>query len=76
MADEIVADYARIVQLVDRLSESQQNELIVHLLHRQARQRPLTPQEKIRLFDSAKLYHEVAQTPSPRREDWYDDDGR
>lgn len=66
----------RYEQLVEQLSEDQQKDLIKRLLTRQAHQRPLTIEEKMRLLDAVKLDIGVNQEPSVRREDWYGDDGR
>jgi hypothetical protein len=68
--------FEEVVELVDRLSEEQQNELIKHLMMRQAQQRPLTVEEKIKLLDAAKIHIPINEEPSVRREDWYSDDGR
>ena len=76
MAIQLEIDYRQLVQLVDQLSEAEQNDLIRQVLLRRAEKRPLTSEEKMRLFDAAKIYSEVLNEPSMRREDWYDDDGR
>ena len=69
-------DYNDLVELVAQLSEEQQRDLITQLLMHRARQRPLTAEEKIQLLDAAKLHNPVNETPSARRADWYDDNGR
>ena len=76
MAIQLNINYIQVIQLVEQLSEAEQNDLIQQILLRRADSRPLTVEEKIRLFDAAKLHAEVNETPSVRREDWYDDDGR
>ena len=76
MTVQLGIDYEQVIQLVEQLSQAEQDDLISKLLLRRAEQRPLTVEEKLRLFDLAKIHAEVKQTPSPRREDWYDDDGR
>ncbi len=76
MAIQLNIDYSEVVQLVEQLSEEQQKDLIAQILTQRARQRPLTAEEKIQLLDAAKLHNPVNQTPSVRRSDWYDDNGR
>jgi hypothetical protein len=76
MVANLKLDYDQIVELVDQLDEQQQKALIIRMLTYRANQRPLTPEEKIQLLDMAKLDNPVNETPSIRREDWYDDDGR
>lgn len=68
--------FQEIVALVDQLSDDQQNELVKQILLRQAKQRPLTIEEKIKLLDAVKISAEVNEEPSVRRVDWYGDDGR
>jgi hypothetical protein len=68
--------FEEVVGLVDRLSDDQQNELIKHLMIRQAQQGPLTVEEKIKLLDAVKIHTPINEEPSVRREDWYGDDGR
>lgn len=76
MGVQLTVDYEQVVELVEQLSEEQQKALIARLLRQRAQQRPLTAEEKIQLFDAAKVSNLVNQTPSVRRQDWYDDDGR
>jgi hypothetical protein len=76
MAVQLALDYEQVVALVEQLSETQQNELIARVLMERARHRPLSAEEKIQLLDAAKIHRPVNETPSPRREDWYGDDGR
>jgi hypothetical protein len=76
MVMQLKVNYEQIIELVDQLSEEQQKALIVRLLTDHAAQRPLTAEEKIQLLDAAKLSNPMRQNPSPRREDWYGDDGR
>lgn len=63
-----------VVELVERLSSQEQTRLTTHLLEL-ARKRQLSVQEKMKLLRSAQIDVEIISTPSPRREDWYDDDG-
>lgn len=67
--------FAEIVRLVDQLPEAEQVALTAYLLQR-ARGRPLTVAEKMTLLRAAQVDVEVHIEPSPRREDWYGDDGR
>jgi hypothetical protein len=76
MAVQLNLDYDQLVELVEQLSEEQEKDLIVRLLTQRAHQRPLTAQEKIQLLEAAQMHNPVNETPSPRREDWYGDDGR
>lgn len=76
MAVQLNIDYQQVMHLVEQLSASEQDELISKILLRRAQQRPLTIEEKLYLWDASKIHSEVNETPSARREDWYDDDGR
>ena len=76
MAVQLSIDYDDLVELVEQLSEEQQRDLITQILTHRSRQRPLTSEEKIQLLDTAKLHNPVNETPSIRRSDWYDDNGR
>jgi hypothetical protein len=76
MTVQLNIDYSDLLELVEQLSEEQQKDLIRQLLTHRARQRPLTSEEKIQLLDAAKLHNPVNETPSVRRVDWYDDNGR
>lgn len=76
MALKLPVHYEQLIELVEQLSEEQQNDLIARLLTRQAQQRPLTVEEKIKLLDAMKLDIAIREEPSVRRADWYGDDGR
>jgi hypothetical protein len=76
MALQLPIRYEQLVELVEQLSEEQQKDLIKRLLTRQAQQRPLTVEEKLKLLDAVKLNIAVNEEPSIRRVDWYGDDGR
>ncbi len=67
--------YAEVVRLADQLSPQDQRALIVHL-QKAAQQRPLTKDEWKILFEASIIRVPVVEDFSPRREDWYDDDGR
>lgn len=76
MAVHLRIDYEELVELVEQLSEEQQKDLVTQILTHRALQRPLTSEEKIQLLDAAKLHNPINETPSTRRSDWYDDNGR
>ena len=76
MALKLPVHYEQLIELVEQLSAEQQNDLIARLLTRQAQQRPLSVDEKIRLLDAMKLDVAIREEPSVRRVDWYGDDGR
>jgi hypothetical protein len=67
--------YEQVVALVDRLSPVEQTRLTTYLLEA-AQKRQLSAEEKMRLLRSIQFDVEVNETPSVRRVDWYDDDGR
>lgn len=76
MVVQLPIQYEQLAELVEQLSEEQQKDLIKRILTRQARQRPLTIDEKLKLLDAAKLDVAIREEPSIRRVDWYGDDGR
>jgi hypothetical protein len=65
--------YQDVVQLVDELTPAEQQALLIHL---QERTHNLTNEERKALFRASILNVPLAEEPSPRREDWYADDGR
>jgi hypothetical protein len=67
--------YDAIVRLAEQLSPEEQKALIKHL-QEVAKLRELSFEEWKALFDSMKDDRPVVGDISPRREDWYDDDGR
>lgn len=68
--------YEQLVELVEQLSEEEQQDLLRRLLTRRGQPSPLTVTEKLQLLDAVKLNLAVNEEPSIRRVDWYDDDGR
>jgi hypothetical protein len=76
MSIQLSIDYNQIIELVAQLTKAQQQDSVTRLLAERAKQRSLTAEEKIQLFDAAKIHHPVSEAPSPRREDKYGDDGR
>ncbi len=75
MAVQLNIPYDILVELVDQLPEEQKLELIRRLQDR-AKHQELTVGEKMKLLRAAQINAVVNQEPSPRREDWYDDEGR
>jgi hypothetical protein len=69
-------DYLQVIQAVEQLSIAEQDDLISRILLNRAKNRSLTLDEKLQLFDAIKTHNEINVAPSPRREDWYGDDGR
>lgn len=69
MALQLPIRYEQLVELVEQLSEEQQKDLIKRLLTRQAQQRPLTVEEKLKLLDAVKLNVAINEEPSIRRVD-------
>ena len=70
-----------ILEYIKQLSTEQQQQLLNHLQQRTAGQRgsapkSLTVEEKKQVLRSLKIDAEVLHAPSPRREDWYSDNGR
>lgn len=76
MALQLPIQYEQLVALVEQLSEEQREDLIQRLLVLQARQRPLSIEDKLKLLDALKLDVPINKEPSIRRVDGYDDDGR
>jgi hypothetical protein len=78
MAVQLTIDYEQVVQLVEQLTEEQQQALAAQILARQAPQQPLTAEEKMQILRAARVHTPANQSVdmSDRREDWYGDDGR
>jgi hypothetical protein len=72
---QLQINYETLVELVEQLPESQQQDLVHHLL-KKAPHIPLTTQEKMSLLRSAQLDVPINEEPPIRREDGYGDDGR
>ena len=72
-----MADIAceNVLEMAKQLTPEQQTSLVVSLLEI-AKERELTKQERKALFKASILDIPFLNEPSPRREDWYDDDGR
>jgi len=68
--------YEQVVELVERLPEEQQKELLQRLLTRHSQPQALTIEDRLKLLDAIKLDVAFNEEPSVRRVDWYDDDGR
>jgi hypothetical protein len=67
--------YDTLLDLIDQLSEDQKRDLLQRLKKMFA-SREQSYDEWTKLLRSAQVDAPVAEEPSPRREDWYDDDGR
>jgi hypothetical protein len=76
MALQLLIRYEQLVELVEQLTEAQQKDLLVRLLTRQPQPPLLTIEEKLTLLDAVGLNVAINETPSIRRADWYNDDGR
>jgi hypothetical protein len=73
---QLQLDYEQVLDLVEQLPKVQREHLVARLLAQPVIQPELTLEEKLRRLDEAILDNPVLENPSPRREDWYDDDGR
>lgn len=73
---QLQLDFEQVVDLVEQLPEYQRKQLITRLLPEPIVQSKLSLEEKLRRLDEAILDNPVLENPSPRREDWYDDEGR
>lgn len=67
--------FETISELVDQLPPEQQEILMRRLLER-AKNRQLSSEERKALYHASILNVPFNEEPSPRREDWYDDEGR
>lgn len=76
MAIQLTIEYEALLEIVDQLSEEQQQQLIEQIMEQRARRRALNAEEKIQLLESAQLHNSINEIPSIRRADWYDDHGR
>ncbi|HML20969.1 MAG TPA: hypothetical protein PKD09_04930 [Aggregatilinea sp.] len=75
MAVQLDIPYETLVTLVEQLSEDQKIALLRHL-QGHTEQKPASAADKKALLRAAQLHLPVNEEPSPRREDWYDDDDR
>jgi hypothetical protein len=65
--------YDDVVKLVEQLTPAEQETLIRHLQqHTEEKQR--SKDEWKRRFESVVIKLPILEEPSPRREDWYDDE--
>jgi hypothetical protein len=72
MAD---VSYTEVMRLAEQLSPQEQAALIAHL-QQLAQHQQLTKEQRKALLEASILDIPFINEPSPRREDWYDDDGR
>lgn len=70
MAVQLQIPYETLLGLVEQLPSEQQAALIWYLQQRQEH----SVEEKMNLLRSAQIHEKVQEEPSPRREDWYEDD--
>lgn len=75
MTGQTKIPFEALVQLVEELPIEQQERLIERV-QGHIKRNNLTVAEKIALLRSIQIDSRVIQDPSPRREDWYNDDGR
>jgi hypothetical protein len=75
MTTHLKVPFEILVELVEQLPPYQQHDLL-HRLQERARSERRTAEEKIELLRAVQVDVAVKQESSPRREDWYDDDGR
>jgi hypothetical protein len=75
MTGQTKISFEALVQLVEELPIEQQERLIERV-QGHIKRNNLTVAEKMALLRSIQIDSRVIQDPSPRREDWYDDDGR
>jgi hypothetical protein len=75
MAAYLKIPFETLVELVQQLTLEEQ-QFLVDRIQGRIQQKSLTVEEKLKLFRSAQIDAKVLQEPSPRREDWYDDNGR
>jgi hypothetical protein len=74
MAVQLQIPYETLLALVEQLPDEQQQDL-VRRLHKRLEQGEWAVDEKMRRLRAAQLDAEVKEEPSPRREDWYNNDG-
>ena len=75
MTADFTLSFDAIVELVEQLP-IEQKQLLLHPLQGHFQHNSLSVEEKMRLLRAAQVDVKVIQEPSPRREDWYDDNGR
>jgi len=75
MSEQSNIPFETLVGLVEQLPVEQQEQL-VRLIQVRRHANALSVTEKMQLLASAQVDRKVNEEPSPRREDWYSDDGR
>jgi hypothetical protein len=78
MGVQLTVNYEQVIELVEQLTQEQQQALAAQILARQNQQRPLTAEEKMQILRAARVHIQADQPVdmSDRREDWYGEDGR
>jgi hypothetical protein len=64
-----------VLKLVEQLTP-QEREALISQLQQLSKERKLTKAERRASLEAAIRHDSVLHEPSPRREDWYGDDGR
>jgi len=72
---QLTISYETLVALIEQLSDEQRQDLMRRLRERAGQQR-LTADDRLQMLRAAQINQAVKEEPSPRRKDWYDDDGR
>ena len=67
--------YNNVVKLAEQLTPGEQETLARHMQQR-TEQNKLSQEAWKKRFEAAISKATVLEEPSPRREDWYDDDGQ
>jgi len=67
--------YEQMIHLVDQLTHDEQQALLQYLQHK-AQSKTLSFEEWQTLLQSTIIRRPIVGDISPRREDWYDDEGR
>lgn len=75
MTVQLDISFETLVELVRQLPADQQQQLL-HRIQAQTYTNGQNVAEKMRKLRSAQIDARVNQVPSPRREEWYDDNGR
>lgn len=75
MTGNLNIPFETLVELVEQLPVEQQ-QILIERLQERIPHNGQSVAEKLRKLRSIQVDVKVNQEPSPRREDWYDDDGR
>ena len=75
MSVHLNISFETLVELVEQLPVQQKQDLL-RRVQQQTQHDGKTVEEKMGILRAAQVDVAVKQEPSPRREDWYDDEGR